>query len=261
MDKTVRNISLNTLRRDIIRVAHLANEGHIPSAFSILDILYVLYNEIFSSHDSKNEVDKNHFVLSKGHGSLALYAVLFRFNFISESDFFSFCQFNSKLGGHPDRLKIPGVEASTGSLGHGFPIGVGLALSQQLKRNNLRTFVLIGDGECNEGTTWESALFAAENELNNLICIVDNNNSSSRALNLGDICTKFRAFGWEALEIDGHNQNEISESLKLATINKPILINARTIKGKGISLMEHNPEWHHKIPTAEQVSKMLDELT
>jgi len=256
----MQDILIKLLKKKIIQVANLSNEGHIPSAFSILDIIYVLYEQFIKNNDSDSAENNNHFVLSKGHGSLALYAVLYHFKNITESEFLSFCKFNSKLGGHPDRLKIPRIEVSTGSLGHGLPIALGLALAQKIEKKNDRTFVLIGDGECNEGTTWESALFATEHKLNNLVCILDNNDSTSRALNLGDISKKFQAFGWETLNIDGHNHKEISKSLNVITSNKPLLINAKTTKGKGVISMENNPEWHHKIPNAEQVTKMLEEL-
>jgi transketolase len=238
------------LIKRIVDVAYNTKEGHIASSLSILDILYVLYDKILTP---KN----NYFILSKGHASLGLYSVLEHFDLLEEN-LDNFCKFDSKLGGHPSN-KIKNVECSTGSLGHGLPIGVGMALGEKILKTNKKVYVIIGDGESNEGTIWESALLASHHKLNNLYCILDYNHSNDRALKIDSMKDKMKSFGWECLEIDGHNQEEILKSLTIKSKN-PIFIIANTIKGKGCNIMENNPEWHHKIPSTEELKKILQEL-
>jgi len=233
----------------IIKLAHASNEGHIPSSLSVLDLVYGLYQE----HITKNYNHK--FVLSKGHASLGLYVVLDHFGILG-ADIESFCKFDSLLGGHPT-IKIPSVEASTGSLGHGMPIAVGMAMAKKIQGNAGNVFVLIGDGEANEGTIWESALLASHHKLNNLVCLLDHNHSTDRAVGIGDMISKFSAFDWHTKEIDGHDIDAIT-SIQADT-DKPTFVLCNTIKGKGIDVMENNPEWHHKSPTNEQVNFILQE--
>lgn len=253
--------NLYALRARILEVAAIGMEGHAPSALSILDILFVTYQE-FLPHNAPSSSDHigNRFILSKGHASLALYVVLSNFNEISTEELFSFAKYDSKLGGHPDRNKISGVELSTGSLGHGLPQGVGMAMALKIKKASGHIYVLIGDGEANEGTIWESALLAPNHKLGNLTCIVDNNLSSERAIDMGDIASKFKAFGWETLEINGHDHEEIRSALKLRNLNKPIAIIANTIKGYGVPSMESNPEWHHRSPSPQELAIFLKEI-
>lgn len=249
------------LRKQILAMASKSGEGHIPSSLSILDILWTLYTRILVIDPQNPESDnRDRFFLSKGHASLALYAVLSARGFFLQSDLENFCEFDSPLGGHPDRLKVPGVEASTGSLGHGFPQAVGVAMSLKIRKNDARVFALIGDGESNEGTIWESALLAAHHKLNNLSCILDFNHSTDRALELGNISGKFNSFGWIVKEVDGHDQGEIESALLGRSLNQPILVIAHTVKGKGFSAMENNPEWHHKTPSAESMEIFMSEL-
>jgi len=246
---------MKQIKENIIRAACYNNEGHIPSAFSILDLLMVLYEE-----NLVNNKGENRFVLSKGHGSLALYAVLVRYGFFNAEEILTFGQYESDLGGHPDRTKINGVEASTGSLGHGLPMAVGMALAEKIKQTNHKIYVLIGDGEANEGTIWESAMLASHHKLDNLVCIVDFNHSTDRALNLGDLKAKFTAFGWHAIAINGHDHDEIKYAYLHNEPGKPLAIIAETIKGCGCKVMENNPEWHHKSPTVEQLESLINEL-
>jgi len=239
-----------------------AGEGHIPSALSILDILWVLYDRILKvdvSNPKSNTRDR--FILSKGHASLGLYAVLAQKGFFPSSELDNFAKFNSLLGGHPDRNKVPGVESSTGSLGHGFPVSVGMALGLKIKKALSKVFVLIGDGEANEGSIWESALLAAHHHLSNLCCIVDYNHSTDRALRVGDLALKFRAFGWESLVINGHNHEEIYSALSSKHDSAPLAVIAETIKGFGCKIMENNPEWHHKSPRKEDLPYILGQLS
>lgn len=239
------------LTKRIIDVSYGAKEGHIASSLSVLDILFVLYDKILKNTD-------NYFILSKGHASLGLYSVLEHFNML-EDDLNNMCKFNSKLGGHPSS-SLKKITASTGSLGHGLPIGVGIAMGEKIKKTDNKIFVIIGDGESNEGTIWESALLASNHNLNNLYCIMDYNHSNDRALKIDDVISKFKSFNWECYEIDGHNQDEILKSLSTTSQNKPIFILANTIKGKGCKPMENNPEWHHKSPNENEYYKIINEI-
>jgi transketolase len=249
---------MNELIKKIVDIATLKKEGHIPSSLSILDIMYVLYNEVLDVNGIKeNRIDRDRFILSKGHASLGLYVILDHFGLLKD-DINTFCDLNSKLGGHPTD-KIDNVESSTGSLGHGLPIGIGLALAYKIKKYKSRVYVIVGDGEANEGTIWESALLANHHDLNNLFCIIDFNHSTDRAVELGDLNAKFKAFGWDTKIIDGHNQNEILLALNNKS-DKPTCIIANTIKGKGIKMLENNPEWHHKFPNEEEYKNIINNL-
>ena len=233
----------------ISRIAELSligKEGHVPSALSILDIIWVIYNKIININLLKRRSRKrDFFILSKGHGCLAQYVVLEKKGIISKKDLNTFCKYKSNFGGHPDSNKIEGIECSTGSLGHGFPFAAGVAYGNKLLNIKSKVITLVGDGECNEGSIWETAMIASHHKLNNLICIVDKNKSSDRALKIDDLKSKFKSFGWRAINIDGHSQKEIFKALNIKS-KKPLAIIANTIKGKGINFMENNPEWHHK---------------
>ena len=229
---------------EIAKMSHYSKEGHIPSSLSILDILFVYY---------KNR-NNSRMILSKGHASLGLYATLKHFGIIEFEDD-EFCKFNSILGGHPSD-KISGVEASTGSLGHGLPIGIGMALGNKILNKDENIYVIIGDGEINEGTMWESILLASHHKLDNIYCIMDFNRSGDRALKIDDISKKLKSFNWDVLDIDGHDHSQILRSLNLKS-NGPKFIIANTIKGKGIDFMENNPEWHHKFPNESELNKII----
>ena len=249
---------MNNLIQKVVDIATLKKEGHIPSSLSILDIMYVLYDKVLDINSIKeNEINRDRFILSKGHASLGLYVVLDHFGLLKE-DINTVCDLDSKLGGHPTD-KIFGVESSTGSLGHGLPIGVGLALAYKIKKYKNKIYFIIGDGEATEGTIWESALLANHHNLNNLFCIIDFNHSTDRAVDLGNLKMKFDSFGWDVIEIDGHNHNEILNALTYSS-TKPICVIANTIKGKGIPLIENNPEWHHKFPNSEEYKILTDYL-
>ena len=237
---------IQELKRKIVLAAYAAKEGHIASAFSILDILYVLYTEVMQPEDR--------FILSKGHASLALYAVL-------GSDLTDFGKYDSLLGGHPDRNKVPGVVASTGSLGHGLPMAVGIALARKIKSESGRVFCLVGDGECNEGSVWESILLASQHDLDNLTVIVDNNHSTDRSVNLTFLGPRFGSFGFAVSTVDGHDHAKLQKHLNEAFTRIPRVVIADTVKGKGCARMENNPEWHHKFPNSEELTEILAELS
>jgi len=252
---------LKELKVLILKAAYTAGEGHIASAFSVMDILWVLYDGVLKIDPLKpNDPNRDRFFLSKGHASLGLYAVLAEKGFFDKKEFDNLCAFDSMLGGHPDKNKISGVEASTGSLGHGFPMAVGAALGLKISNKKSRVFALIGDGEANEGTGWEAALLASHHKLNNLTLIVDHNHSTDRALGIGNLTKKFEAFGWQSVSINGHNHKEILKALLLKSATKPTAIIAETIKGHGTKTMEGNPAWHHKAPNKEELEIILKEL-
>ena len=250
-----------SLKRIILETAHKTKEGHIPSAFSILDILYVLYDSVLNV-DPKNpeKTDRDYLLVSKGHSAVGLYAVLADRGFFPISELDTFGHFNSRLGGHPDRNKVPGVEASTGSLGHGLPIAVGIAMGLGYKNELQRVFCIIGDGELNEGSMWEAILLAGEHKCKNLTCIVDYNHSIDRSILWGDLTEKFKAFGWDTLEVDGHDHAELKEVFQRSDRERPLAVIANTIKGNGCKSMENEPGWHHRSPNEEELAQLLKEL-
>jgi len=252
---------LRRMRRIILEAASAAGEGHVPSALSILDILWVLYDKILQIDPARPEdEERDRFVLSKGHASLGLYAVLARKGFFPEAELKTFGRFDSRLGGHPDCRKVPGVEASTGSLGHGLPIAVGMALGQRIRKIPARVFCLIGDGEANEGSIWEAVALANHHKLANLCCIVDYNHSTDRALDLGDIAAKFASFDWTVTEVDGHDHAGLAAALGATSNGPPRAIIANTIKGYGCPPMEGQPAWHHRSPTPAELPDLIGRL-
>lgn len=252
---------LRVLRRMIIETSAAAGEGHIPSAFSILDLLWVLYDGILriDPRDPRRD-DRDRFILSKGHGSLGLYAVLADKGFFPVAALADFAKFGSAFGGHPDCTKLPGIEASTGSLGHGFPMAVGCAMGLRIRGLRARVYCLIGDGEANEGSIWEAAMLAAHHRLANLFCIVDYNHSTDRALALGDMGAKFAAFGWVVRNVDGHDHAAIRRHLAPGSGDAPICLVAHTVKGFGCPPIENQPAWHHRIPTPAEAAELVRSL-
>lgn len=241
---------LKQIRWDIIQMVHRAEEGHIPSALSVVEILYAIY---------KNKKKEDDFFLSKGHASAAFYAVLSRFGYFDRSELDGFCRYDSFLGGHPHINPEKGIFNSSGSLGHGFPIAAGYALAKKIKKENGRVFCLVGDGECNEGSIWETAMYAEQLNLNNLVCIVDNNKSQTRAMTPTNLKEKFESFGWAAVEIDGHDVPAIKDALfnigkRDSRQSKPYCVIANTVKGKGVKAIEQDMfSWHHRAPTDDEL--------
>ena len=240
------------LRKLIVGAAYNAKHGHIPSALSIV--------EIISAFDSIKE-EKDEFILSKGHGCLAYYAYLAKKGIITVEELNAFGKSGSKLGGHPDRNKVKGVYASTGSLGQGFPIAVGVALARKIKKQSGKVFCLLGDGECNEGSIWEALMIAVNLKLDNLVCIVDSNKSQIRSLPLQELENKFASFGGFVLSVDGHSVKAMTEAMQKTNKDQPVVIIAHTIKGKGLSELENNMfAWHHRAPNELEYNQFIKEL-
>lgn len=256
------------LRKTIFKAIYLAGGGHLPASLSIVEILIVLYHKVLNI-DPKDPNDslRDRFILSKGHSGVALYAVLADKGFFDKSHLDSFGKKGTILGGHPDMHKVPGVEASTGALGHGFPFGVGMALAGKKDNKDYRVFTLLGDGECQEGTIWETALFAAAQKLDNLIAIIDYNKLQAldwldNIVALEPLADKWRSFGWQVIEVNGHDFIELEKVFKEAPLakDKPTMVIAHTIKGKGISFMEKVPIWHFRLPDPDEAKLACQEL-
>jgi transketolase len=255
----------NELRKRIVEIVYEGKDGHIPSAFSIIDLIDVLYDSQLRHDPAWPEwPDRDYFILSKGHGCVALYAVLEKQGYLTREEVSLFCKPGGILGEHPDCTKVPGVEASTGSLGHGLPFAVGIALGLRIAGRNNRVYVLIGDGESNEGTVWESALVAANLRLGNLCCIVDKNGSAAQILPMDPMTAKWEAFGWAAGEIDGHDADEIRDALaglRFEAFGQPKVIVANTLKGKGVGMLEGHGQWHHRIPNEQEFRHIMEALS
>jgi transketolase len=255
-------------RKLMVETLICAGCGHPGGAFSSIDIMTALYFDVMKIDPENPKWDeRDRFILSKGHSSIGLYTILHLRGFMSKETLLTFRQDNSLLCGHPDMHKVEGVEMSTGSLGHGLSVGVGLAVSGKMDRKEYRVYVLMGDGETQEGSIWEAAMFAAHHKLDNLVGIVDRNmlqidGLTEDILALEPYKAKWEAFGWNVVEIDGHDFEQITTCLNQPprVTGKPSLILANTVKGKGISFMEHNPAWHGGGLKGEQADIALKEV-
>jgi len=263
---SARNLSAQS-RIEILGMTHKAGASHVGSALSIIDVLALLYSGQFDLlSDSPELTPHDTFILSKGHAAAAIYAILFLKGRISRSDLDDYCADGALLGGHVSHNNVSGVELSTGSLGHGLPYGVGIALAKKMKMQNGLVFVVISDGECDEGTTWESALIANQFGLGNLVVIVDRNGLQSLApteetIALEPLSEKWDSFGWNCRKIDGHNQSDLLEAIESTRKTaKPTCIIAETTKGKGVSFMENTIKWHYKSPNLEEYQKAIEEI-
>lgn len=258
----------NAVRRTSLRMVHAARLGHPGGDLSAADILAVLYTRVLRIFpDDPQRPDRDRFILSKGHCSASLYATLAYSGFMPVEQLREYMRPLSMLNGHPDRNKVPGVEANTGPLGHGLPIAVGAAKAAKITGASWRTFVLTGDGELQEGSNWEAGMAAAQFELDNLTLIIDRNRlqqgaETERTVALEPLADRWRAFGWAVKEVDGHNLEELSATLGSIPFEKgkPNCVLANTRKGRGVSFMENRVEWHHRVPTDEELAAALKEL-
>lgn len=272
MSKTIniKGLELNAknARKLVLSMVFRAQTSHVGSALSIIDILTILYSAALKiSPESVNNGDRDRFILSKGHACTALYAVLFVNGFLTKEYIDQFCCNNGKLFGHPSSFSAPGIEFSTGSLGHGLSVAAGMALAGKTDGRPFRVFALLGDGECDEGQVWEAAMFASQQKLDNLTAIIDYNKlqgfgRTNQVISMEPFAEKWEAFGWNVREIDGHNLFEVHDALSALPFSggRPSAVIAHTVKGKGVSFMEDKLEWHYKSPSAEQLQAALKEL-
>ncbi|HBH00179.1 MAG: transketolase [Rhodobacteraceae bacterium] len=258
----------NRIRRRDVQAVFEAGAGHIGGEMSVIDLLTCLYfHELSVDPADPLDPERDRLILSKGHTALALYIVLSEKGFIPKQEISTFLGHRSRLNGHPNRVYVPGVETNTGPLGHGLPVGVGMAKAAKLDRRSWRTFVITGDGEMQEGSNWEAIMTAAQFRLDNLTLIIDHNRLQQGASladtnELAPFAPKLAAFGWHVEEIDGHDPAGICRAVSRATgtPDKPKCIVAHTNKGHGISFMSDNVAWHHKVPNVEQYEQAMAEL-
>ena len=258
----------NRVRVHAVKMTSRGGSSHVGSALSIADILAVLYGVVMNvdPHQPQKQ-ERDRFILSKGHAGAAVYAVLAETGFIPVEKLATHYQDGSDLSGHVSHKNVPGVDFSTGSLGHGLPVGAGMAYAAKLRHDRHRTFVLLSDGECDEGSNWEAILFAAHHRLDNLVAIIDYNKIQSLApvaetLALEPFADKWRSFGWSVVEVDGHDHHKLISALSTipAESDKPTCLIAHTMKGKGVSFMENSVLWHYRTARGEEFAAALAEL-
>lgn len=253
------------IRRRDLQAVFEAGAGHIGGEMSAIDIMTALYFRVLRVNpDQPKDPNRDRFVLSKGHTALALYITLAKRGFLPEEEISTFLKPHSRLNGHPNCNKVPGVETNTGPLGHGLPVAVGMAKAAKLQGAEWRTYVMTGDGEMQEGSNWEAIMAAAQFKLDNLTLIIDHNRFQQGAAlsdtnNLAPLRPKLEAFDWEVTEIDGNNMSEVVTALEHRG-SRPHCVVAHTNKGHGISFMQDTVDWHHKVPNAEQYAKGMAEL-
>ena len=256
------------LRGRVIEMSHKAQAAHLASSLSCADVLTAAYWHVLNVDPAKpRDPLRDRFILSKGHAAAALYATLAMKNFFPIEELDTYCQDGGRLAEHPPANMLPGVEAATGSLGHGLPLGCGMALAGRIQNETFRVFALLSDGENNEGSVWEAAMFAAAQKLVNVCVIVDYNKwqataRSNETLMLAPLHDKWAAFGWDAVEIDGHDVGALTQLMRAVPDGgeQPRAIIAHTVKGKGVSFMEDDNNWHYRAPTSEEVVKAHKEL-
>lgn len=259
----------NQIRIRSLQMVHRARLGHPGGDLSAADILVTLYSAILHVDPKHPEApERDRFIMSKGHCSASLYATLAVSGFFDEHELETYMVPLSFLNGHPDRNKVPGVEANTGPLGHGLPIAVGCALAAKMDNAIWRTFVLTGDGELQEGSNWEAAMAAAQYKLDNLTLIVDRNriqqgDFTEKTIGMEPIADRWKAFGWEVRETDGHDHDALISILSTTPFktSKPSCLIAHTEKGHGVSFMTNRPEWHHKVPSSQELEAAIQELS
>ncbi|MFN0051121.1 MAG: transketolase [Planctomycetales bacterium] len=258
----------SAIRRQVVALSHQAGTPHLGSSLSCIDVLTAAYwSALRIDPENPQAADRDRFILSKGHAALALYVTLCRRGFFSEETLQTYNCDGGVLAEHPGPGCVPGVEAATGSLGHGLSLGLGMALAGRIQKREYRVFVLMSDGECNEGSVWEAAMFAPAQRLENVCVIIDYNKwqataRSNETLSLAPLREKWEAFGWDACEVDGHDMAALLEKMNHVPngSGKPVALIAHTVKGRGVSFMEDDNNWHYRIPTAEEVQQAAREL-
>lgn len=255
------------IRHDILNMIYKAKAGHPGGSLSAVEVVTALYFHVMNIDPQQPDMEeRDRFVLSKGHACPVLYAALARRGFYDVKELDTLRQYHSILQGHPDMNKVPGVDMTAGSLGNGLSVGVGMALSAQMKGQDYMTYVMLGDGECQEGMVWEAAMAANHHHLKNLVAIVDCNGVQingwvNDVLRVEPFADKWRAFGWSVIEIDGHDMHQVLTALHDArTMRAPTVILARTVKGKGVSFMEDNSAWHGAAPNADQMAQAIKDI-
>ena len=255
------------IRINAVQMVNAGNSSHIGSALGVADIVAVLFNNILNinSREPRDE-NRDRFILSKGHSGAIVYAAMSERGFLAKEKLLTHYQNGSTLSGHISHIGNPGIELSTGSLGHGLSVCVGISLALLKKNNRSRVFCLLSDGECDEGSVWEAALFAAHHKLTNLVAIIDYNklqslNTNEKTLNLEPFEDKWKSFGWEVINLDGHNYKDLIEALTSnPNLSKPLVVIANTTKGKGVSFMENSVLWHYRTPKNEEFEAAIAEL-
>ncbi|MGA0568033.1 transketolase [Rathayibacter sp. KR2-224] len=255
------------IRRSVVSMIETAQQGHIGGDFSVTDILTTLFFAVLNVDPAHPDwPDRDRFILSKGHAAASLYSTLARCGYFSPDELSAFMAPLSPLNGHPNRNKVPGVETNTGPLGHGFPVAVGTAIGAKLAGRTSRTFVVLGDGEMQEGSNWEALMAGSHYRLDNLTAVIDRNRLQQGARTedtnaLDPLDEKLAAFNWEVRVVDGHDYDQLLTALGPSSAGRPVAIVANTVKGRGVSFIEDRVEWHHKVPSADQASAALEELT
>jgi transketolase len=255
------------VRRDVLRMIGRAGLGHVGGDFSVTDILVTLYAAVLSVEPARPDwPDRDRLILSKGHSAAALYATLAGCGFFPTSALETFMAPLSALNGHPDRRKVPGVETNTGPLGHGLPVGVGVALAARLRNSSARTVVVLGDGELQEGSNWEAAMLAAHQRLGSITAVIDRNGLQQGGRTedtnaLEPLADKWHSFGWTVTDVDGHDHAALADMLARAQPDRPSVVIAHTQKGHGVSFMTDRVEWHHRVPDADELGLALEELS
>ncbi len=258
--------TIKEIRKSILQMVYKAKTSHVGTAFSIVEILYALYFHVMNvDPENPKKSDRDRFILSKAHGSAALYATLAHKGFFPLEYLDQYCTNDGILPGHLDKDAVAGVEISAGSLGHGLPIAVGMAIASRAAQNGSQTYCIVGDGECNEGSIWEAAMLAASQKLDNLTVIVDFNKIQSFGntediINQNNMTERWQAFGFQVYEVEGHNVAKLIKTFKAEFNEKPKAIIAHTVKGSGVSFMENNLAWHYKSPNDQELEQAIKEI-
>lgn len=248
-------------REYVLRTAYAGRDANLQSVFSSIEIMQALYDRVLRvSPDTVSDPDRDRFILSKGQSTMGLLAILAQKGFFPESELETACRYDSRISMQADRTKIPGVEISAGSLGHGFPIATGIAWGNKMRGSKGRVYVLAGDGEMNEGTMWEAALFAGSEKLDNLTLIIDDNDSIGQMIDMGDISAKLDAFGFATAIVDGHDEEAITRAVDQQHEGRPLAVIAKTKRGYGSKTMMTDPRWFHRAPNDEELKKLVREV-